>query len=113
MTEHYQEDTVGLALANHTLVVGLGRLLTSKGLVSQVELDGVVNDSLTVLETAVPDRDAVRYARVILEQMLVCRPLSAPQPLLTDAELAKVARSRRSRAAKTAAPGPRRWSGRR
>jgi hypothetical protein len=83
VTEQHQEDTLGLALANHTLVVGLGRLLASKGLLSQEELDGVVNDSLTVLETSVPDRDAVRYARVILEQMLVCRPLSAPRPVLT------------------------------
>lgn len=86
MTEQHQEDTLGLALANHTLVVGLGRLMASKGLLSQEELDGVVHDSLTVLETAVPDRDAVRYARVILEQMLVCRPLSAPRPVLTPTE---------------------------
>lgn len=86
MTEQHQEDTLGLALANHTLVVGLGRLMASKGLLSQEELDGVVHDSLTVLETAVPDRDAVRYARVILEQMLVCRPLSPPRPVLTPTE---------------------------
>ena len=86
MTEQHQEETLGLALANHTLVVGLGRLLASKGLLSQDELDGVVNDSLTVLETAVPDWDAVRCARVILEQMLVCRPLAARQPALSESE---------------------------
>jgi hypothetical protein len=86
VTEQHQEESLGLALANHTLVVGLSRLLASKGLLSQEELDGVVNDSLTVLETAVPDRDAVRCARVILEQMLVCRPLSARQPALTATE---------------------------
>ena len=84
MTEQHQEEALGLALANHTLVVGLGRLMTSKGLLSEEELDGVINDSLTVLETAVPDRDAVRCARVILEQMLVRRPLSAPRPVLTS-----------------------------
>ncbi len=86
MTERHKEEALGLALANHTLVVGLGRLLATKGLLSEEELDGVVNDSLTVLETAVPDRDAVRCARVILEQMLVCRPLSAAQPMLTPTE---------------------------
>ena len=86
MTEPHKEEALGLALANHTLVVGLGRLLATKGLLSEEELDGVVNDSLTVLETAVPDRDAVRCARVILEQMLVCRPLSAAQPMLTPTE---------------------------
>ena len=86
MTAAHQEDTLGLALANHTLVVGLSRLMASKGLLTQEELDGVVHDSLTVLETAVPDRDAVRYARVILEQMLLCRPLAAAQPVLTAAE---------------------------
>ena len=84
MTE--QEDTIGLALANYTLVVGLGRLLKNKGLLTQEELDGVVHDSLTVLETSVPDRDAVRSARVILEQMLAPRPLSPPQPALTASE---------------------------
>ena len=84
MTEQHQEEALGLALANHTLVVGLGRLLASKGLLSEEELDGVINDSLTVLETAVPDRDAVRCARVILEQMLVRRPLSATRSILTS-----------------------------
>ena len=86
MTVGHQEDTLGLALANHTLVLGLSRLMASKGLLTEEELDGVVHNSLTVLETAVPDRDAVRYARVILEQMLACRPLAAPQPVLTAAE---------------------------
>ena len=86
MTEQRNEEALGLALANHTLVVGLGRLMAAKGLLSQEELDGVVNDSLTVLETAVPDRDAVRCARVILEQMLVCRPLSPRQAALTVTE---------------------------
>ena len=86
MTERHKEEALGLALANHTLVVGLGRLLASKGLLSQEELDGMVNDSLTVLETAVPDQDAVRCARVILEQMLVCRPLSAGRPVLTPTD---------------------------
>jgi hypothetical protein len=86
VTEQHQEEALGLALANHTLVVSLGRLMASKGLLTQAELDGVVNDSLTVLETAVPDRDAVRCARVILEQMLVCRPLSARQPVLNATE---------------------------
>jgi hypothetical protein len=84
VTELHQEEALGLALANHTLVVGLGRLLASKGVLSEDELDGVINDSLTVLETAVPDRDAVRCARVILEQMLVRRPLSAARPLFTS-----------------------------
>jgi hypothetical protein len=83
VTDQHQEEALGLALANHTLVVGLGRLLASKGLLSEDELDGVVNDSLTVLETAVPDQDAVRCARVILEQMLVRRPLSPIRPVLT------------------------------
>ncbi len=83
MTEQHQEEALGLALANHTVVVGLGRLLASKGILTQEELDGVVNDSLTVLETAVPDRDAVRTARVILEQMLVCRPLQPRSRALT------------------------------
>jgi hypothetical protein len=84
VTEQPKEEALGLALANHTLVVGLGRLMASKGLLTQDELDGVVNDSLTVLETAVPDRDAVRCARVILEQMLVCRPLSPREAVLTE-----------------------------
>ena len=83
MTERHREEALGLALANHTLVVSLSRLLTSKGLLSQDELDGVINDSLTVLETAVPDQDAVRCARVILEQMLARRPLSPTRPVLT------------------------------
>jgi hypothetical protein len=86
VTEQHQEEALGLALANHTLVVGLGRLLASKGLLTQEELDEAVNDSLTVLETAVPDRDAVRCARVILEQMLACRPLSPRKPALTATE---------------------------
>jgi hypothetical protein len=86
MTEHHKEEALGLALANHTLVVSLGRLLASKGLLTQEELDGAVNDSLTVLETAVPDRDAVRCARVILEQMLVCRPLAPREAALTATE---------------------------
>ena len=86
MTEQHKDDALGLALANHTLVVGLSRLMASKGLLSQEELDGVVNDSLTVLETAVPDRDAVRSARVILEQMLACRPLSPRKAALTPTE---------------------------
>jgi hypothetical protein len=84
VTEQHQEEALGLALANHTLVVGLGRLMASKGLLSEDELDAVINDSLTVLETAVPDRDAVRCARVILEQMLVRRPLSTTHPVLTS-----------------------------
>jgi hypothetical protein len=84
--EQFQEDALGLGLANYTLVVGLGRLLKSKGLLSQDELDGVVHDSLTVLETAVPDRDAVRSARLILEQMLAARPAASPQPALTASE---------------------------
>jgi hypothetical protein len=83
VTEQHEEEALGLALANHTLVVGLGRLLASKGLLTQEELDEAVNDSLTVLETAVPDRDAVRCARVILEQMLACGPLSPRKPALT------------------------------
>ena len=86
MTEQHQEEALGLALANHTLVIGLGRLLASKGILTQEELDGVVNDSLTVLETAVPDRDAVRTARVILEQMLVCRPFPARSRTLTTTD---------------------------
>ena len=86
MTEQHKEEALGLALANHTLVVAMGRLLASKGVLSQDELDGVVNDSLTVLETAVPDRDATRCARMILEQMLVCRPLSPRQAALTATE---------------------------
>jgi hypothetical protein len=86
VTEQHKEEALGLALANHTLVVGLGRLLASKGVLTQDELDGVINDSLTVLETAVPDRDAVRCARVILEQMLVCRPLSPRQAPVTETE---------------------------
>jgi hypothetical protein len=73
-------------LANYTLVVGLGRLLKGKGLLTQAELDGVVHDSLTVLETAVPDRDAVRSARLILEQMLIANPVAPPQPALTESE---------------------------
>lgn len=88
MTEQHQEEALGLALANHILVVGLGRLMASKDLLSEEELDGVINDSLTVLETAVPDRDAVRCARVILEQMLVRRPLSPARPVLTSSEQA-------------------------
>jgi hypothetical protein len=87
VTEQHQEEALGLALANHTLTVAMGRLLASKGLLTQEELDGVVHDSLTVLETAVPDRDAVRCARVILEQMLVCRPLAPRQAAaLTETE---------------------------
>jgi hypothetical protein len=86
VTEQHQEETLGLALANHTLVVGLGRLMASKGLLTEDELDAVINDSLTVLETAVPDRDAVRCARVILEQMLVRRPLSAQRPFVIASE---------------------------
>jgi hypothetical protein len=86
MTEHHKEEALGLALANHTLVVSLGRLLAAKGLLTQEELDGAVNDSLTVLETAVPDRDAVRCARVILEQILVCRPLAPREAALTATE---------------------------
>ncbi|MGZ3273484.1 MAG: hypothetical protein ACXU82_01505 [Caulobacteraceae bacterium] len=86
MTEHDQDDGLGLALANHTLVVGLGRLLRAKGLLTQAELDGVVHDSLTVLETAVPDRDAVRAARVVLEQMLAPRPVAAQGRALTPAD---------------------------
>jgi hypothetical protein len=84
VTEQHHEEALGLALANHTLVVGLGRLMASKGLLSEEELDGVINDSLTVLETAVPDRDAVRCARVILEQMLVRRPVSSARPVFTS-----------------------------
>ena len=86
MTEQHQEEALGLALANHTLVVSLGRLMASKGLLTQEELDGAINDSLTVLETAVPDRDAVRCARVILEQLLVAGPLSPRRPALTATE---------------------------
>jgi hypothetical protein len=86
VSEQHQEEALGLALANHTLVVSLGRLMASKGLLTQEELDGAVHDSLTVLETAVPDRDAVRCARVILEQLLVARPLSPRQPALTATE---------------------------
>jgi hypothetical protein len=86
VTEQHQEEALGLALANHTLVVGLGRLMASKGLLTEEELDAVINDSLTVLETSVPDRDAVRCARVILEQMLVRRPLSTPHTVLTASE---------------------------
>lgn len=86
MSEQHHEEALGLALANHTLVVSLGRLLASKGLLTQEELDGAINDSLTVLETAVPDRDAVRCARVILEQMMVCRPLAPRKAALTPTE---------------------------
>jgi hypothetical protein len=86
VSEQFQEDALGLALANYTLVVGLGRLLKGKGLLTQAELDGVVHDSLTVLETAVPDRDAVRSARLILEQMLIANPVAPPQPALTESE---------------------------
>jgi hypothetical protein len=86
VTEQHQEEALGLALANHTLVVSLGRLMASKGLLTQEELDGAINDSLTVLETAVPDRDAVRCARVILEQLLVAGPLSPRRPALTATE---------------------------
>jgi hypothetical protein len=39
-----------------------------------------------VLETAVPDRDAVRSARLILEQMLIANPVAPPQPALTESE---------------------------
>jgi hypothetical protein len=77
VTEQHQEEALGLALANHTLVISLARLMASKGLLSQEELDGAVNESLTVLETAVPDRDSVRTARLVLEQMLVARPIPA------------------------------------
>jgi len=86
VTEQYQDEAFGLALANHTLVISLARMMRAKGLLTQEELDGAVNDSLTVLETAVPDRDAVRCARVILEQMLVCRPLSPHRAALTPTE---------------------------
>ena len=86
MSKQHHEDALGLALANYTLVVGLGRLLKGKGLLTQEELDGVVHDSLTVLETAVPDQDAVRSARVILEQMLAARPIARPEPALTASE---------------------------
>jgi hypothetical protein len=86
VTEHHQEDTLGLGLANHTLVIGLARLMRAKGLLTQEELDGAVNDSLTVLETAVPDRDAVRSARVILEQMLAPRPVPARSRTLTTTD---------------------------
>ncbi len=86
MTEQHQEEALGLALANHTVIVGLSRLLASKGLLSQEEMDGVVHDSLTVLETAVPDRDAVRTARVILEQMLVARPVATRSRTLTTTD---------------------------
>jgi hypothetical protein len=77
VTEQHQEEALGLALANHTLVVSLARTMAAKGLLTQEELDGAVNDSLTVLETAVPDRDAVRTARLILEQMLIIKPIPA------------------------------------
>ncbi len=80
MTEQHQEEALGLALANHTLVVSLARTMAAKGLLTQAELDGAVNDSLTVLETAVPDREAVRMARLILEQMLVAKPAPARKP---------------------------------
>jgi hypothetical protein len=86
VTEQHQEDALGLALANHTLVIGLGRLMRSKGLLSQEEMDGLVHDSLTVLETAVPDQDSVRSARIILEQMLVARPAMARGRALTTTD---------------------------
>lgn len=86
MTEQLQEEALGLALANHTMVVSLARLMASKGLLTREELDGAVHDSLTVLETAVPDRDAVRTARVILEQMLVTRPFPARNRTLTTTD---------------------------
>jgi hypothetical protein len=85
MTEQHQEDALGLALANHTLVVSLARTMAAKGLLTQAELDGAVNDSLTVLETAVPDRDAVRTARVILEQLLLANPFPTRNRSLTEA----------------------------
>jgi hypothetical protein len=83
VTAQHQEEALGLALANHTLVISLSRLLASKGLLTQEEMDDAVNESLTVLETAVPDRDAVRTARVILEQMLGPRTIPARSPALT------------------------------
>ena len=86
MTEQYQDEAFGLALANHTLVIGLARLMRAKGLLTQEDLDGAVNDSLTVLETAVPDRDAVRTARIILEQMLVSPPVPARSRTLTTTD---------------------------
>jgi hypothetical protein len=86
VTEQHQDDAFGLALANHTLVISLARLMRAKGLLTQEELDGAVNDSLTVLETAVPDRDAVRTARVILEQMLVPRPVQTRSRTLTTTD---------------------------
>ena len=81
-----REDGLGLALANHTLVIGLSRLLKAKGLLTQQELDGVVHDSLTVLETAVPDRDSVRAARVVLEHMLAPQPARARSLDLTTTD---------------------------
>ncbi|HEY4031641.1 MAG TPA: hypothetical protein VGM25_14960 [Caulobacteraceae bacterium] len=86
MSEQHQEEALGLALANHTLVVALARTMAMKGLLTQDELDGAVNDSLTVLETAVPDRDAVRTARLILEQMLVANPFPARAKALTTTD---------------------------
>ena len=85
MSEQHQEEALGLALANHTLTVALARTLALKGILTQDELDGAVNDSLTVLETAVPDRDAVRTARLILEQMLIANPFPARAKTLTAA----------------------------
>ena len=84
--EQHQEEALGLALANHTLIISLSRLLASKGLLTQEEMDGAVNDSLTVLETAVPDQDSVRTARLILEHMLAPAPIQARSRTLTTTD---------------------------
>lgn len=76
MTEQHQEEALGLGLATHTMVLSLARVMIAKGLLTQEDLDSVAHESLTVLETAVPDRDAVRSARLILEHMLVAQPLA-------------------------------------
>ena len=64
------DDALGMGFASHALVAGLLQALKQKGLLSQADIDALFDNSLTVLETAVPDEHVVRSARLILGRLL-------------------------------------------
>ena len=62
-----EAETEGLALAGHSLAIGILSRLFAKGLLSDQEVLAVIDGALTTLEDGGVDDEGTRAARIFLD----------------------------------------------